>query len=146
MEPDDYTLPELRTIDLEWMQYAAQQTVSRELLLNTELRTHHEMIYDALVVQLRKSVLVDTFARDSYTAELVLPATWWQQWKQEHGRKWLGPLIMQRWPVKTTTRTAVVEVKRCLTYPEAKLQRDPGGLGVVRILEQTRGPYWRPER
>jgi len=144
MEPDDYVLPELRAVDLEWQQFAAQQMVSHEVLVNTELSIRHEIMYNALVMQLRKYVLTDTLARDTYSADLEVPANWWEHWKEQHGRKWLGPLFMDRWPVRTTTRRAVIEVKRCLTYPEAKLKRAPDGFGRVRILEQTTGPYWKP--
>lgn len=145
MEPDDRVMPELRMIDLEWQQYAVQQHVSAELLANSDLQVRQDYMYNALVMQLRKHLLVDTFAHDTYTAELLLPANWWEHWKEQHGMKWLGPLIMRRWPVRTVARVAVVEVKRCLSYPEAKLARDPGGFGRVRILERTDGPYWRPE-
>lgn len=144
MMPDDQV--QLRQLELEWTQFAVQQAVSREVLNNTKLSLRHDMLYDALIMRLRKFVLTDTFAHDTYTTELLLPANWWEHWKEQHGMKWLGPLIMRRWPVRTVARVAVVEVKRCLSYPEAKIERDPGGLGVVRILDQTVGPYWRPER
>ena len=141
---DDYEVL-FRQIELEWLKYGVAQQVSAELLLNTELTVHRDYLYDSLLFRLTKHLLVDTFAEDTYTANLMVPANWWEHWKEQHGRKWLGPLIMRRWPVRTSARTAVIEVKRCLAYPEAKLARDPEGFGRVRILERTNGPYWKGE-
>lgn len=143
MDPNDPI--QLRQLTLEWKQFAVQQSVSAEMLAKSDLSVRQDYIYNALALQLRMYVLVDQFAHDTFAADLDVPANWWEHWKEQHGRKWLGPLIMRRWPVRYDTRRALIDVKRCLSYPEAKLARDPGGLGVVRILEQTNGPYWLPE-
>lgn len=140
MNPNDEIL--LKTITLEWQKYGLAQQVSAEFLTNIDIDIHRHMLFDTLLIRLTKMLLTDTLARDSYSADLRVPASWWQHWKEQHGRTWLGPLIMQRWPVRYDVRTAVVEVHRFLGYPEAKIARDPGNLGPVRIMENVQGPYW----
>lgn len=131
---------EVERVKLEWRKWVVTQHISAELLQNVELRVLQNHMFDTLVLALQKQLLVDQFADGSYTAELAVPATWWQHWKEAHGRKWLGPWWMDRYPVQNTVRTAVVEVERLHAYPEPRIQFPEFGRPV--IIETPKGPTW----
>lgn len=135
---DDEILTE--RVQLEWLKWVSAQAVSRELMSDLRLTVMQDHLFGSLLLRLEKQLLTHTFAMDRYEAELRVPASWWDHWKEAHGRKWLGPWWMRRYPVRTRNRTAYVEVKRMHSYPEAKIQVPEFGRPV--IVETVKGPLW----
>jgi hypothetical protein len=131
-------------ITLNWRTFAARRTIDENLLRNTVLGSRSlDPVYNSLVLQLSKKVLANTFADDHYTVTTSVPATWWDHWKLDHGRKWLGQWYMLRRPVRLRPLTAVVDVERMHIYPEAPMQHDDR-MGRAFIYEDVRGPRWVP--
>jgi hypothetical protein len=154
---------------MHWRRYAVQRRIPTALLatLRTEVWDHLGEDGEHMVVELSAAVLQHEVAHDRYevpvraTRTLQLdpePTSWFQVWKRDRlPRDPLGRWLLRHRPVRTRpvtweveySGTAVVELTRLATYPEADVPMperfgDPVMVDVVKPGHS--GGFGRPRR
>ena len=97
-----------------------------------------------LLVRLVSEVLRERFVSEVQTAELRVPATWWDHFKVDHGHRWFMRRFVRRFPVKWTVWSKRVYFDLYNTYPNADVNLPPGPLGRPIIYETTSQSDWSP--
>ena len=100
---------------------------------NTSVDAAADHLTGQMVFELRSCVLAEKLPPEEITRSEEVPASWWQHFKADHGRRlWLRWLVRRR-PVRTETLSLTVFLRRYWAYPEARsLPVDRFG-GPVRI-------------
>lgn len=129
-------------IVLAWETWVETRIVSNEMLNDVGLTVLPDFVFPQMMLRLEKRILTQTLEDDTHTIRLAVPATWWDHWKQDHGRKWLGPLFMRRWPPRMIDRVGTVDVTHLLTFPEQTAY--PVNLGKPVRVDILGDTIWEP--
>jgi len=95
-----------------------------------------------LMVRLVSEVLTEHIVSETQTAELDVPASWWQHFKQDHRDRWFMRRFVRRWPVAYTTWQTEVRFSRYATYPNADVKMPPSPLGRPVYVESIGFGDW----
>lgn len=134
-----YDGPQFTQHVLERARVVAMSTVNRGLLTDSLAADFAvECTGESLMMRLTAVVLREHLVSDTYTAQLPVPASWWQHLKHDHAPAW----FTRRWPVRHVTWRRDVRFDRYATYPRATWAVPPE-LGQVVLYEEITPLPWK---
>lgn len=123
----------LRETVLERVRVTGQAAIGASVAHGMNVEMWANPLADHLVFAVRTHVLAERLppVRETATETVAVevPATWWQAFKAEHGRRWWLRRHVRRHPVRHRTIervvTLTVDLRRWQTYPRASFIADP---------------------
>jgi len=121
-------------VTLEWIKLAATNAVSPEFAETVRADIYRDEVWGRLTHQLTAQVLAERLpsghVEETKTFTIDVPASPWQQFKQDHETAWwLRWLTKWRPPLLRTHRQSChmsVDITRYWSYPEARIARQLG--------------------
>jgi hypothetical protein len=97
---------------------------------------------EIMLLTLTAEVLRDHVVSETKRAELNIPSSWWQAFKQTYQNDWWLRRFVKRYPVVFTTMICSVHFDRYYNYPEAAIALPEDKFGKFIIYETTSVSDW----
>lgn len=136
-----YDMPEVKQLILHRERIATYRVIARYVLDNAEFHAIERAAED-MTVELVSEVLRERVVGETQTAELDVPASWWQHFKQTYKDSRLLRRFVRRYPVKVTTLKKTVTFQRYFHYPNADVVMPPTPLGRPIVYETVGQSDW----